>query len=156
MRKSTAILKVKRGFTLSELLVVLVIVGIIVSFAIPNFSKSVERAQERDAIVKLVTIRSAAGVYKIQTGSYPTTALPDENAINATLGTEVKLGVFTSIACDLSEGFKCSVQDPDGWEIHFHEDAGGVPTMVLHCMNPGDGTGQCPTCQFATPCGGQD
>ena len=143
----------EKSFTLSELLVVLVIIGIVASFVMPNFNKAVSQAQERDAISKLLSIRTAAEVYKAQTGSYPTTPLSDINAINTTLGINLTQGIF-NVFCDLDDGFECNIEHPDGWVIHFHEGPGPTSTFALHCA--GMGTIDCPTCPQSTACGGQD
>jgi len=40
-----------RGFTLTELLVIVVIIGIIAGFAIPGYNKAIDKSNERDAIL---------------------------------------------------------------------------------------------------------
>ena len=48
-----------RGFTLLEILVVVVIVGILASLAIPQYQKSVEKAKGSEAIANLNILRGA-------------------------------------------------------------------------------------------------
>ena len=81
-------MKNKFGFTLTELMVVVLITGIMASFAIPNYTKSVERAHQTDAVTQLTTVWAANQVYLAQTGQYwPASAGPfDVNAINTNLG----------------------------------------------------------------------
>ena len=51
------------GFTLAELLIVVIIIGILASIALPNFSKAAERAKVKDAQAILASIHSAERVY---------------------------------------------------------------------------------------------
>ncbi|MFH1094101.1 MAG: type II secretion system protein [Candidatus Omnitrophota bacterium] len=52
-----------RGFTLVELMVVTIILGILISIALPNYARSTERAKCSQAIQVLKTMRSAALSY---------------------------------------------------------------------------------------------
>ncbi|MEI6438279.1 MAG: DUF1566 domain-containing protein [Candidatus Omnitrophota bacterium] len=47
------------AFTMVELVVVMVIIGLIASFGIPSFNKSIQRSRSRDAIANLTIIRDA-------------------------------------------------------------------------------------------------
>jgi len=60
------ILRRKQAFTLVELMMVCVIIGILVTFAIPNYMRSVERSRCALAMQNLKTMRSAAlGWYNV-------------------------------------------------------------------------------------------
>lgn len=71
-----------------ELMVVVIIIGIIAAFAIPNYQKSIERAYERDAIANLTTLHGANQIYRAQNNVYwPQSASSSTYAvINANLG----------------------------------------------------------------------
>jgi len=74
-----------QAFSLMELMVVIIIISIMVAFAIPNFTASVLRAHERDAVSQLLSLHAANLVYYGQAGGYlPGTNL-DFNAINSGL-----------------------------------------------------------------------
>ena len=59
------------GFTLVELLIVIIIIGILATMAIPQYNKMVERTKWTEAISILGTIRQAGLLYYAQYGDYP-------------------------------------------------------------------------------------
>jgi len=59
------------GFTLVELLVVVVIIGILSAFAIPGYQRYVRRTICEDAKATLVSYASALERYKAQHNKYP-------------------------------------------------------------------------------------
>lgn len=61
----------KKGYTLLELLVVVAIVGILVSLAIPNFQQSALKAKETALKQNLFTMRSLLDQYYADRGDYP-------------------------------------------------------------------------------------
>lgn len=77
----------KKAFTLTELLIAVFIIAVMASFAIPNYSRAVERSHRRDAETQLTTIWSANQIYRAQNGNYWPTA-NDQNLtqINSNLG----------------------------------------------------------------------
>ena len=60
------------GFTLMELLIVIVIVGILASVALPSFGKTIERTRVKDAQATLASVYSAERVYRLDQGGYGT------------------------------------------------------------------------------------
>src|ERR1700747_37679 len=59
------------GFTLVELLLVLVILGILAAIVIPKFSGRTEQAREQQAGTQISTFKTALDAFEIDTGSYP-------------------------------------------------------------------------------------
>ena len=69
--------KVRKGFTLVELAVVIVIIGVLAAFGVPKFLNSVERSKAAEAFGYLAAIREAneryialMGVYSPDQGSW--------------------------------------------------------------------------------------
>ena len=69
MKKSNRILE---GFTLVEILIVVVIIGILATVAIPTYFKYVERGYASDAKVQIKNILQNAELYRQETGQWPT------------------------------------------------------------------------------------
>lgn len=59
------------GFTLVELLLVLVILGVLAAIVIPKFSGRTEQAKEQAAVTQLSTFRTALDSFEVDNGYYP-------------------------------------------------------------------------------------
>jgi len=66
----------KRGFTLLELILVVIIIGVLASLGMTNYTKMVEKSRIAEAKTILGQIRTAEEGYKIENGDY-TTSLSD-------------------------------------------------------------------------------
>lgn len=62
-----------RGFTLVELAVVVVILGVLAAFGVPRFMDSVERSKASEAFTFLSTVQQAQERYQARQGTYAST-----------------------------------------------------------------------------------
>ena len=63
----------KKGFTLIEIMVVIIILGILASFVALNLTGQTEEARRTQARVQMETFKTALKLYKLDNGSYPST-----------------------------------------------------------------------------------
>ena len=78
----------EQGFTLVEILIVVVILGILAAIVIPQFTSASESAKGSSLVTQLQSIRSQLELYQLQhNGEYPTAAqlAGFNNLINASL-----------------------------------------------------------------------
>jgi general secretion pathway protein G len=66
-------IKTNHGFTLIELMVVIVILGILVSFIAPRLMGRPDEAKQVKARVQIESLETAIKLYKLDNGIYPTT-----------------------------------------------------------------------------------
>ena len=111
-------MKRERGFSLIELLIVVVIVGVIAALAIPGLQRARRYAQAGSAIQSLRTITTAENLYERRFKVYAAlTDLVPEGTIDTNLGVGVKSG-YTFVLVLVLDGngkathFKCN-SDPE-------------------------------------------
>lgn len=95
------------GFTLIELITVVIIIAILASLAVPNYIKTVERAKDKEAIVNLKLIMAAEKIYKMGNGNYyppGNTQTSDINAINLGLGLDLNVSTWNYLIMTYSPG----------------------------------------------------
>lgn len=62
-----------RGFTLLEIIIVVVIIGLLASFVVQNLAGEVDRARLTKAQADVRTLEAALNLYKLDSFQYPTT-----------------------------------------------------------------------------------
>jgi general secretion pathway protein G len=72
----------EHGFTLIEIMVVIIILGILASYVAVKVTGRAEQAQRTQAKVQIETLETALELYKLDNGSYPTT----EQGLEALVG----------------------------------------------------------------------
>lgn len=62
----------QHGFTLLEIMVVIVILGLLASFVIPNLMGNKDKADRQKALSDIVALENALDMYRLDNGRYPT------------------------------------------------------------------------------------
>lgn len=62
--------KTRTGFLSAEVAVLLVVIGVLATFGVPRFLKSVERSKVAEAFAYLAAVRSSQERYQAQHGTY--------------------------------------------------------------------------------------
>jgi general secretion pathway protein G len=108
------------GFTLIEIMVVIIILGILVGLIVPRFMEKPDKARRVKAQLQIESISMALKEYKLDNGDYPTTeqglqALVEKPAI----GSPGEHGDFDLISygADGEEGGEDKNADVQSWEI---------------------------------------
>lgn len=68
----TAMTRRRHGFTLLELLVVLVIIGLLVAFVAPRYFSQVGKSETKMARAQIKSLEDALDQYRMDVGRYPT------------------------------------------------------------------------------------
>lgn len=61
----------QRGFTLLEIMVVIVILGLLASFIIPNLMGNKDKADRQKAVSDITALENALDMYRLDNGRYP-------------------------------------------------------------------------------------
>ena len=69
----------QNGFTLMELLVVVVIIGVLVAYVAPRYFKQIGKSERTAALGQIDALRKAVDAYRLDTGHFP----PSEQGLNA-------------------------------------------------------------------------
>ncbi|GAB1043531.1 MAG: type II secretion system major pseudopilin GspG [Shewanella algae] len=63
----------QKGFTLLEVMVVIVILGILASMVVPNLMGNKDKADQQKAVSDIVALENQLDMYKLDNSVYPTT-----------------------------------------------------------------------------------
>jgi len=115
--------KMKKGFTLLELIVVIIIIGILATLGFTQYTKVIEKGRTAEAKAILGQMRTAQEAYKQENGAY-----------TATIG---NLAVEAPTACVATHYFSYAVP------------AAAAATFTVRATRCGTGTGKTPGCGTA-------
>lgn len=126
-----------RAFTLTEIIMVIIIISIITAFMVPNYFKTILKADERNMIANLMAMRAAVELYTTGGGTVGT--WNSLSTINNNLATSI-IDPKATYACQNAPGAtnQCTATHPRGWAIQFHDEHSDG---LLHCS-----AGTCPSC----------
>ncbi|AKU21528.1 type II secretion system major pseudopilin GspG [Massilia sp. MB5] len=96
--------RLQRGFTLLELLVVMVIIGLLVGYVAPNYFSAVGKSESKAAKAQLDSLQKALIAYRLDVGEYPST----EQGLAA-------LSIKPSGAANWSGPYLSKPAPPDPW-----------------------------------------
>jgi prepilin-type N-terminal cleavage/methylation domain-containing protein len=92
----------KKGFTLIELMVVIVIVGILAAVAIPKFTVASHKAKASEFPTVVASVYSAEHTYQAEIGTY--IDCTNETDLKNNLGCEVPSSKWFSYKCNATAG----------------------------------------------------
>ena len=121
--------KNREAFTLIEIMLVVVIMGIIAAFAMPNYTRSLERAYARDAVVQLTALQSANNVYKAHAGQYLCGTNLTLSQINTNLGINI-IPSTADITYSYSNAGNCVSPNPTAFTATARYVRGGTDYTI--------------------------
>ena len=113
--------RTNRAFTLIEILIVVVILGILAAIVIPQFTDASQDAQASSVQSQLQTVRGQIELYNVQMGLYPDFAangwddLVDNNYLQAEPRNAARSNAEGIVAGALAPGVASGGAATDGW-----------------------------------------
>ena len=137
--------KVKKGFTLVEILVVVVILGILAAIVIPQFTSASEAAKRSSILTQLQTLRSQFEFYQVQhNGNYPLMATLQTGTPDNWAGMTTQTDITGAAGADygpylqqaplngFTDGTNVAVDNSADWE--YDEITGAIRAVVPAAM----------------------
>ena len=151
-------MKIGKGiwaFTLMELMLVVVILGIIAGFALPNIDKLYKKSQQRDVTNYLRVIHGASEIYKARNGAYWDPGDAAAHPLNE-INTNLKLTIPTNAkytygysTADAGANYQMDV-DISGIDAYMRATSAPLSTTSMPpnpcCFPAGGGGCLMPTC----------
>lgn len=125
----------RRAMTLVELMVVVIIIGILVSLAVPMFSKTMENTIGREATVSLDQIWAGERIYNSTQGFYFPKSVATEGSI-ATLNAKLRTDLDAS--ADRNWNYSVTSSADDAFKATATRRTGGNKNETLWIEEDGD------------------
>ncbi|MBI5872569.1 MAG: prepilin-type N-terminal cleavage/methylation domain-containing protein [Candidatus Omnitrophica bacterium] len=121
----------KKSFTLIEIMVTIIILGALVSFAVPNYLQSKRNTEYKGAVGQVRSIAGVAKDYFLTQGSYPSTSSTANT--NSVLGLKISDGYFNNYS--VNSGVSPNVQVTGGSCVYtFNTDGVRISTSGSGCI----------------------
>lgn len=142
----------RKGHTLLEIVFVLVIIGALAAFVVPNVFVSIERTKAQSAQNNLLVIAAAQSKYDGDYGYYcvTTSAPPCDNTTD--IDSSLKLTISDSFSYSCSSAavspyypYTCTATDNvDTLTLSASSGGSGQPQISVTCVNAGGHSSYCP------------
>jgi len=131
--------KAEHGFTLVELFVVCLIIGVLCAIAIPAFLTQSGKAKDASAKELLHTAQTAAETIGSEnSGSYQNVTLPELNKVEPTISIQASQEhAYLSAATQTTTSYSITAVATDGDELTLTKEASGVVERT--CKSPQNG-----------------
>lgn len=132
-----------RSFTLIEIIIVIVLIGILTAFALPYYGKASAKSDERMAITFLMGLRSEVIIYLTNSGVATIPVCTTKLQFKNNLGVSILASKMTYGCWGVSGGDTniCSATHPMGWVLEFHLNGPHNTDGSIHCTDT-----TCPSC----------
>lgn len=127
----------RKGFTLIELMIVIVILGLLAALVMPNLIGQSEQAKKKIACIQMKTINDALKTFKLKYGKYPST----EQGLKA-LVKNPNPSKFKDYPKDGFLDSKKVPVDPWGNRYVYMNDEGNINIVSLGADGKEGGTGE--------------
>jgi prepilin-type N-terminal cleavage/methylation domain-containing protein len=137
---SNNIRSIRHGFTLTELMIVLTIIGVLSSFAVPSFRRSMQQSRADVAGANLQSIWSAQRLYWLEYRTYATdlTLLADEGLLEPSVSANIDYTFTVEAADNVSFEVRATRINSDRWAGNYSIDEDGNVTGVVSATGEND------------------
>lgn len=110
---------IRKGFTLVEILIVVVILGILAAIVVPQFTNATQDAQAGNIKAQLDTLNNQIELFRARTNGYPDLAGDDTWGDAVTAGTMIGDGYIKALPVNPFNGQSSVGDDPaaNGWHL---------------------------------------